>query len=72
MARKVKAQPVTLMQKFFMSIVGIIVLVSFLMMCLDALGFIQTDLPFTHIVISMLSAMGGYLFGNNTKISIPV
>ena len=70
LTRKARVQSATTMQKFFIVIVGSITVVSFVMLCLQSLGLTQENFLFSHIVISMLSAMGGYLFGNNTKISM--
>lgn len=59
------------MQKFCMGIMGAIVLGSFVMLCLQETRVIESDsLVFSHILFSTLSAILGYLFGSNMKISM--
>ena len=68
--RKARAQSATALQKLFTVLISIIIIGSFIMMCLQAVGIAQPDLPFSHIMVSMISLLGGYLFGNNVKISM--
>lgn len=71
LTRKARAQRVTTMQKFCMGIMGAIVLGSFVMLCLQETRVIESDsLVFSHILFSTLSAILGYLFGSNMKISM--
>ena len=70
LTRKVRAQPATTMQKQFMSLMSGIIAGSFVMMCLQAVGVAQPDLPFSHILVSTIGLTGGYLFGNNAKTSM--
>lgn len=50
-----------------MMIIGIIVVGSFLMLCLQMFGFAQVEFPyFSHILASALSAFIGYLFGRSS------
>ena len=70
LTRRVRAQPATTMQKQFMLLMSCIIAGSFVMMCLQAVGVAQQDFPFSHIVVSMISLLGGYLFGNNVKTPI--
>ena len=52
-----------------MLIAGIIILGSFAMLCLQAADLVRPDFPyFSHILLSALTAIFGYLFGNNARI----
>lgn len=65
--RKAKEQPVTAFQKFFMVVGGIIIIGSFVMLCLQAVGFVPLDFPyFSHILTSSISAIIAYLVGRAT------
>jgi len=58
----------TFLQKGFMLIVGIIVLGSFFMIVLQTAEVIPSDNPyFSHILFSSLSAIFGFLLGNNVR-----
>lgn len=71
LTRKVSVQRVTPMQKFCMVVMGSIVLGSFVMLCLQETRVIESDsFVFSHILFSTLSAILGYLFGSNMKISM--
>ncbi len=72
LVRRIREQRITPMQKFFMRLIGIIIAGSFVMVCLQAAGIVSSDyLIFSHILLSMMSAIGGYLFGSNIKTQIP-
>ena len=67
LTRRAKAQPVTTVQKFGMVVVGIVVVGSFVMLCLQAVGWVPPDFPyFSHILASSVSAIVAYLFGRAT------
>jgi hypothetical protein len=58
----------TFLQKGFMLIVGVIVLGSFVMIVLQTAQVIPDDNPyFSHILFSSLSAIFGFLLGNNVR-----
>ena len=71
MNRNAKAQPVTWMQKVCMLLIVVVLLGFFIVLILNAVGVIQTDTTFfQYMFVMMLSAIMGYLFGNNTKVSL--
>ena len=71
LTRKAREQCITSIQKFCIWILGIVVLGSFAMMCLQAVGIVDPEvLYFSHILVSVLGIITGYLFGNNAKISM--
>lgn len=72
MNRKARAQPVTLVQKFCICVMGAIVLGSFVMVSLQEAGVVESNSSiFSHILFSTITAIFGYLFGSNAKISLP-
>ena len=69
--RKAKAQPITGIQKACMLLMSIILLGCFTVIILNAIGLTHGDTTFFQYMLAMiLSAMMGYLFGNNTKTSL--
>lgn len=68
MVRKRREVEPTFLQKGFMLIVGIIVVGSFVMVVLQTVEIIPSDNQyFSHILFSSLSAIFGFLLGNNVK-----
>ena len=57
----------TFLQKGFMFIVGIIVLGSFIMTIIQNIGLVPDNDFYSHILFSSLSAIFGFLLGNNVK-----
>jgi len=58
----------TFLQKGFMCIIAVISLGSFFMVILQSANIISSDEQiFTHILFSSLSAMFGFLLGNNVR-----
>ena len=56
---------------FCIRILGLVVLGSFVMLCLQAVGIVNPDVPyFSHMLFSTISVIVGYLFGSNTRISM--
>ena len=69
LTRKAKSQPITGLQKICASMLIAIFVCSLIMLMLNAIGMIQTDIIFfQHVLIVVTSVTIGYLFGNNTKI----
>ena len=69
--RRAKAQPVTWMQKVCMLLIIVVLLGFFIVLILKAVGLTQADTTFFQYMFAMmLSAIMGYLFGNNTKVSL--
>ena len=72
LTRRAKEQPVTWMQKAGMFLVGIILLGCFTVVILKMVGLTQEDTTFFQYMLATISsAVIGYLFGNNTKVSLP-
>ena len=68
MVRNRREMKPTFLQKGFMLIVGIIVLGSFIMTIIGQnIGIVPSDNFFSHILFSSLSAIFGFLLGNNVK-----
>lgn len=68
MEKKAKETEATFLQKGFMLIVGIIVLGSFFMVILQSVELVPSENQyFSHILFSSLSAIFGFLLGNNVK-----
>ena len=67
MARNRREMKPTFLQKGFMLIVGIIVLGSFIMTIIQNIGIVPSDNFFSHVLFSSLSAIFGFLLGNNVK-----
>ncbi len=52
-----------------MVIMGTVVLGSFGIVCLQEIGVVESDSTiFSHLLLSTISAIGGYLFGSNMRI----
>ena len=68
MEKKARETEPTFLQKGFMLIVGIIVLGSFFMVIFQTVEWIPSDNQyFSHILFSSLSAIFGFLLGNNVR-----
>ena len=69
LTRKAKAQHVSMLQKFSMSVLGITFIFSLFMIALDGAGLVQTNIAFFQSVMaSIVGAAVGYLFGSNARV----
>ncbi len=72
MTRRAKTQPITGLQKFGMFMVSVVFIGCFIVVILKAIGMIHTDVAFFQYLLGMItSAIVGYLFGSNTRVSLP-
>lgn len=68
LTRRAREQQPTKGQKFLMCIIGVVVLGSFAMLCLQEAGIVESNsLIFSYLLLSLVSAISGYLFGSNMK-----